>query len=81
MARWRRGFSGSERAPRAGFGPSPKQTFLVSEMQVIMPMHHRTFRLSFEPFREPIERFQAALQREPDRIALREIGESIVLPT
>lgn len=42
----------------------------------IMPVHHQTFRLSAEPFREPIERFQAALQREPERIALREIGET-----
>jgi L-ascorbate metabolism protein UlaG (beta-lactamase superfamily) len=45
----------------------------------IMPVHHQTFRLSFEPFREPIERFQAALQNEPERIALREIGETFVL--
>jgi L-ascorbate metabolism protein UlaG (beta-lactamase superfamily) len=46
----------------------------------IMPVHHQTFRLSFEPFREPIERFEAALQNEPVRIALREIGETFVLP-
>lgn len=46
----------------------------------IMPVHYQTFRLSFEPFREPIERFEAALQNEPERIALREIGETFVLP-
>jgi L-ascorbate metabolism protein UlaG (beta-lactamase superfamily) len=46
----------------------------------IMPIHHQTFRLSFEPSREPIERFQAALRNEPERIALREIGETFVLP-
>jgi L-ascorbate metabolism protein UlaG (beta-lactamase superfamily) len=46
----------------------------------IMPVHHQTFRLSFEPFREPIERFEAALQNEPERIALCEIGETFVLP-
>jgi len=46
----------------------------------IMPIHHQTFRLSFEPFREPIERFEAALRDEPHRIALREIGESFVVP-
>lgn len=46
----------------------------------IMPVHHQTFRLSFEPFREPIERFEAALADEPERIALREIGETFVLP-
>jgi L-ascorbate metabolism protein UlaG (beta-lactamase superfamily) len=46
----------------------------------IIPVHHQTFRLSFEPFREPIERFQAALSNTPERIALREIGETFVLP-
>jgi len=46
----------------------------------IMPVHHQTFRLSFEPFREPIERFEAALSKTPERIALREIGDTFVLP-
>jgi L-ascorbate metabolism protein UlaG (beta-lactamase superfamily) len=46
----------------------------------IIPIHHQTFRLSFEPFREPIERFEQALASEPDRIALREIGETFTLP-
>jgi L-ascorbate metabolism protein UlaG (beta-lactamase superfamily) len=49
--------------------------------EFIMPVHHQTFRLSFEPFREPIERFAAALSTTPERIALREIGETFVLPT
>jgi L-ascorbate metabolism protein UlaG (beta-lactamase superfamily) len=48
--------------------------------QFIMPVHHQTFRLSFEPLREPIERFQIALSNTPQRIALREIGETFVLP-
>jgi L-ascorbate metabolism protein UlaG (beta-lactamase superfamily) len=48
--------------------------------QFIMPVHHQTFRLSFEPLREPIERFQAVLRNTPERIALREIGETFVLP-
>lgn len=46
----------------------------------IMPVHHQTFRLSFEPLREPIERFTAALSKTPERIALGEIGETFVLP-
>lgn len=46
----------------------------------IVPVHHQTFRLSFEPFREPIERFEAALSKSAQRIALREIGETFVLP-
>src|SRR6266566_4664725 len=46
----------------------------------IMPVHHQTFRLSFEPLREPIERFEAALRGAPERIALCEIGQKFVLP-
>jgi L-ascorbate metabolism protein UlaG (beta-lactamase superfamily) len=48
--------------------------------QFIMPVHHQTFRLSFEPFREPIERFENALRDQPERMALRQIGETFVLP-
>jgi hypothetical protein len=46
----------------------------------VMPVHNQTFRLSSEYFHEPIERFQAALHETPERIALREIGETFVLP-
>jgi len=46
----------------------------------IVPVHHQTFRLSFEPFCEPIERFETALSKTPERIALREIGQTFVLP-
>jgi L-ascorbate metabolism protein UlaG (beta-lactamase superfamily) len=45
----------------------------------VAPVHQQTFRLSLEPFREPIERFEAALSKTPERIALREIGETFVL--
>jgi L-ascorbate metabolism protein UlaG (beta-lactamase superfamily) len=46
----------------------------------IMPVHHQTFRLGAEDFHEPIERFQTALHKTPERIALREIGETFVVP-
>jgi len=46
----------------------------------IMPVHHQTFRLSFEPLRDPIERFETALRQTPERIALRAIGETFLLP-
>lgn len=42
----------------------------------ILPIHHQAFNLGREPFNEPIERFQEALSKEPDRIALREVGET-----
>ena len=62
---------------------TPEQAIMMANdagAQFIMPVHHQTFRLSFEPFREPIERFEAALRDAPKRIALREIGETFVLP-
>lgn len=42
----------------------------------IVPIHHKTFKLSDEPLDEPIQRFQSALATEPERIALKEIGET-----
>jgi L-ascorbate metabolism protein UlaG (beta-lactamase superfamily) len=62
---------------------SPEQAVEMANAagaRFIVPVHHQTFRLSFEPFREPIERFEAALRKTPERIALREIGETFVLP-
>jgi L-ascorbate metabolism protein UlaG (beta-lactamase superfamily) len=62
---------------------SPEQAVQMANdagARFIMPVHHQTFRLSFELFHEPIERFQAALRDQPERIALREIGEIFVLP-
>ncbi len=52
----------------------------AANVDYIMPVHHQTFRLSFEPLREPIERFETALRHQMERIALREIGETFVLP-
>ena len=46
----------------------------------LMPIHHQTFKLSFEPMQEPIQRFLAALQSTPDRVALKDVGETFVLP-
>jgi L-ascorbate metabolism protein UlaG (beta-lactamase superfamily) len=46
----------------------------------IVPVHHQTFRLSDEPMSEPIERLRAALDREPARLALRQVGETFACP-
>lgn len=62
---------------------TPEQAIAMANAagaRFLLPVHHQTFKLSFEPFREPIERFVAALQDEPERIALREIGETFALP-
>jgi L-ascorbate metabolism protein UlaG (beta-lactamase superfamily) len=62
---------------------TPEQAIAMADAagaRFVMPVHHQTFRLSVEPFREPIERFNRALAHKPERIALREIGETFVLP-
>ena len=62
---------------------NPEQVIAMCDaagVRYVMPVHHQTFRLSVEPFCEPIERFEAVLQKRPERIALREIGETFVLP-
>ena len=43
--------------------------------RLVMPVHHETFQLSWEPLEEPIARFRQALA--PERIALTRIGETI----
>ena len=48
-------------------------------VRLIVPVHHQSFRLSREPFHEPIERFQQALAREPERLALSEIGQTALI--
>jgi L-ascorbate metabolism protein UlaG (beta-lactamase superfamily) len=46
----------------------------------IVPVHHSTFKLSDEPMNEPIERIQQAVHTEPERLALRQVGESFTVP-
>jgi L-ascorbate metabolism protein UlaG (beta-lactamase superfamily) len=53
----------------------------AAQARYIVPVHHQTYRLSEEPMNEPIERLEHALDREPERLALRQIGESFICPT
>jgi L-ascorbate metabolism protein UlaG (beta-lactamase superfamily) len=46
--------------------------------QFVVPIHHQTFRLSWESMDEPIQRFRRALPGA--RIALSNVGETFVLP-
>ena len=46
----------------------------------ILPVHHQTFKLSDEPMTEPIERLKLALEHEPERLAISEIGATFVCP-
>lgn len=45
----------------------------------ILPVHHRTFELSNEPYDEPIQRLEQALASSPRRLALQEIGQEFTL--
>jgi L-ascorbate metabolism protein UlaG (beta-lactamase superfamily) len=43
--------------------------------ECLMPVHHQTFRLSREPYYEPVERFVAAAGGRPERVVVTEIGQ------
>jgi L-ascorbate metabolism protein UlaG (beta-lactamase superfamily) len=61
---------------------SPEQAVQMADAagaRLLVPVHHRSFRLSNEGFDEPIERIQEALRREPERIAVKNIGDTAVL--
>ena len=61
---------------------TPEQAWRMANdagAESILPVHHQTFRLSFEPYFEPIERLQEAAGNHSSRIALRRIGEHIHL--
>jgi L-ascorbate metabolism protein UlaG (beta-lactamase superfamily) len=63
---------------------TPEQAVALADAasaRLFVPVHHRTFRLSNEPYDEPIERTLAALESEQDRLAIREIGETARLPS
>lgn len=47
--------------------------------RLFVPVHHQSFRLSREPVGEPIERTQEALAKEQDRLAVRELGHTVVI--
>jgi L-ascorbate metabolism protein UlaG (beta-lactamase superfamily) len=58
---------------------TPEQAVAMADAagaRLFIPIHHRTFPLSHEGFDEPIERAQAALASEADRLAVREIGDT-----
>src|SRR5207253_5354683 len=62
---------------------TPEQAVAMADAagaRFIMPVHYQTFGLRVGPFREPIEGFSGVLAKTPERIGLREIGETFVLP-
>jgi L-ascorbate metabolism protein UlaG (beta-lactamase superfamily) len=56
---------------------NPEQAWSMANdagANVILPVHHQTFRLSHEPKHEPIERVMRAAGSEAERIGVRELG-------
>ncbi len=56
---------------------TPEQAWAMADhlrAERILPMHHSTFRLSWEPVAEPMERLLQAAGRDADRIVVREVG-------
>ena len=62
---------------------TPEEAVTMADMagaRYVMPVHHQTFKLSYEPMDEPLQRFEQALARTPKRVAVRAIGETFHLP-
>jgi L-ascorbate metabolism protein UlaG (beta-lactamase superfamily) len=61
---------------------TPEQAVRMADAagaRLFVPIHHQSFQLSREPVHEPIERAQRALAAERARLALQEIGETVVI--
>jgi L-ascorbate metabolism protein UlaG (beta-lactamase superfamily) len=61
---------------------NPEQALAMANdagAESILPVHHRTFKLSNEPYDEPLERLLLAAGAGEERIAVREIGEEVRL--
>jgi L-ascorbate metabolism protein UlaG (beta-lactamase superfamily) len=62
---------------------TPEQAVTMADAagaRLIVPVHHRSFSLSREPVDEPIERAERMLLAERDRLGLRDIGQTLVVP-
>ena len=58
---------------------NPEQVWQMADhvrADFVLPMHHSTFRLSYEPMEEPIERLLDAAGRDEHRIIIREVGQT-----
>ncbi len=61
---------------------NPEQALAMANhagAEFVLPVHHRTFKLSNEPYGEPIERLMMASGSAQDRVPVREIGEEFHL--
>jgi L-ascorbate metabolism protein UlaG (beta-lactamase superfamily) len=57
---------------------TPEQAWEMASdagFEFFFPVHHQTLTLSREPYLEPIERVYSVAGSEPDRVAVRHIGQ------
>ena len=57
---------------------NPEQAWRMAQdcrAEFILPVHHQTFRLSSEPFHEPIERLLDCAANEPRRVVVTGVGQ------
>lgn len=57
---------------------NPEQAWSMAEdanAEFVLPVHHQTFQLSREPYREPIERILECAGSRPERVCVHEIGQ------
>ncbi len=75
--------------PIGGYQPyirshaSPEQAWQMFReigADYLIPIHHQTFILSYEPPDEPLQRLLAAAGQEAEQIVIREVGATFVLP-
>jgi len=68
--------------PWIRFHCTPEQAWQMANdagADYILPIHHQTFPLGREPVLEPIERLSESAAKEPERIALRTVGQEFGL--
>jgi L-ascorbate metabolism protein UlaG (beta-lactamase superfamily) len=68
--------------PWIGAHCNPEQALSMADQagaEFVLPVHHRTFKLSSEPYDEPIQRLLEAADAAKHRIPIREIGEEFHL--
>ena len=61
---------------------TPEQSVAMADAagaRLFVPVHHQTFQLSREPVLEPIERAEGALFKEAGRLAVRHIGDTVLV--
>jgi L-ascorbate metabolism protein UlaG (beta-lactamase superfamily) len=64
--------------PWIGSHCNPEQAWRMGAdcgAEYLLPVHHQTFRLSREPFFEPVERFMEAAGSRPERVVTTRIGQ------